>query len=259
MEQKVKNQVVIQARMGSSRLPGKVLMPLSGYSVIEHVVYRAAAAARVDRVVVATTDLKQDDEIALWCNNNNIACVRGSSDDVLARYIKAANTFECDNIIRITADCPLTDPGILDSLLLLHEQTDSDYTANVINPTYPQGFDAEIVKFSVLKNVSEITDVKSHREHVTLYIRENLDKFKHANLSWGGKKYNARLTLDHIQDYEVIKQVFSLLATHNRLFSIYAVCELIDSQPEIFALNTHIDRYEGLKKSLDTEKRQFKL
>lgn len=255
---KVENQVIIQARMGSTRLPGKVLLPLNGKPVLEFVVRRASAAARVARVIVATSDLPGDDEIEKWCKENDVPCVRGSSDDVLARYLRAEQQYPCENIVRITADCPLVDPGIIDSLLALHEATQSDYTSNEVPPTFPVGFDSEVVKAEVLRNVGQIATLKSHREHVTLYVRENTDKFKVTNLdsAIAGAK-QIRLTLDRVEDYEVLKALIEKLPADEMLFSFYQILDIIKKFPELTHVNSGIDRFEGVKKSAKEENRKL--
>lgn len=259
MRQRVTNQIIVQARMGSTRLPGKVLMDLAGYPVIDHVVVRASAATKVDRLVVATTDLPDDDQLYDWCGQNHICCVRGDSDDVLGRFITAIDEYPCDNLIRITADCPFVDPGVIDSLITLHQATMSDYTSNVLEYSFPHGLDAEVVSTEVLRRMSDFTRLDSHREHVTLYIRENPDRFATANLGWGRDDSGFRLTLDHQEDYRVISKLFELLKPVGRLFSLYQVIELANRMPELFLANAGIDRYEGLCKSLDAENRGLKL
>ena len=256
MSGSVTNQVIIQARTGSTRLPGKVLKMLAGHRVIDHVVYRCSRALNVDRVVVATTEETGDDEIENCCKEMGVPCVRGSSDDVLARFIKASVRFPSKNIVRITADCPMVDPAIIDCLLALHVSGRNDYTSNVIRPAFPPGFDAEVVATETLQRVHHIASLKSHREHVTLYIRENLENFKTGSLVWTGPDVNARLTLDRQEDYEVIRDVFDELLAAGRLFSLYQVIELVSRKPELFEKNLDIDRFEGLHKSLDAENRE---
>lgn len=259
MRQRVANQVIVQARMGSTRLPGKVLMDLAGYPVIDHVIFRASAATKVDRLVVATTLLPGDDQLHDWCIQNRICCVRGDTDDVLGRFITAIDEYPCDNLVRITADCPFVDPGVIDSLISLHQATMSDYTSNVLECSFPPGFDAEVVSAEVLRRMNDFTSLDSHREHVTLYIRENADRFATANLDWGRDDSGFRLTLDHQEDYQVISKLFELLKPAGRLFSLYQVVELAKRMPELFSANAGIDRYEGLRKSLDAENRGLKL
>lgn len=254
----VRNQVVIQARMGSTRLPGKVLLPLENRLVIDHVITRSLAAMKVDRVVVATTENSEDDKIEQWCMDNHVDCVRGNAEDVLARYVAAVKKFPCENLVRITSDCPLIDPGIIDALLSLHETMQTDYTSNVIPPTFPIGFDAEVIKVSTLKLVDEMATLKSHREHVTLFVRENLARFKTANLSYGLDYHDLRLTLDRPEDYVVLQKVFAHFVAAPELFSFYQVMAFLQLNPEIMAINSSIDRFEGVKKSAARENRNLK-
>ncbi|GAB4268779.1 MAG: NTP transferase domain-containing protein [Candidatus Rifleibacteriota bacterium] len=254
---KVKNQVIIQARMGSTRLPGKVLLPLNNKPILEYVVYRAGKAAKVDRVVVATSDQPEDDAIEKWCEDNKVSCVRGSSADVLDRYLKAESCFPCENIVRITADCPVVDPGIIDSLIALHEETAADYSSNEVPPTFPCGFDTEVVRADVLRKVGKIASLKSHREHVTLYIRENTKDFKIVNLDSEIQAQNVRLCVDRPEDYEALKLLFSKFQPGEMLFSYYQILEILQRFPEILQLNSGIDRFEGVKKSAREENRKL--
>lgn len=251
------NQVIIQARMGSTRLPGKVLLPLNGRPVLEYVVRRCSAATAVENVVVATSEMPDDDAIENWCKENDVPCVRGSSDDVLGRYLLAAEKYPCANIIRITADCPLVDPGIVDSILTLHHATDADYTSNVVPPTFPVGFDVEVVKASVLKKIGNLAKLKSHREHVTLYVRENLEKFRVVNLDYALADRRARLTLDRPEDYQALKSLFKHFPPAEILFSFYKIMQILAENPHILELNAEVDRFEGVKKSAESEKRKL--
>lgn len=258
MNQPVKNQVIIQARMGSTRLPGKTLLSLAGRPVLEHVIRRSSAAMLVDRVVVATTDRPEDDQVAEWCRQNEVAHVRGSSEDVLSRFLLAVKEFPCLNVIRITADCPLIDPGIIDALLALHAAEGNDYTSNVIPPTFPIGFDAEVVAVDCLRRVNAEAKLTSHREHVTLFIRENAGLFRTANLSFGCNYEHVRLTLDRENDYRLLSEVFAHFATAPSLFSFYQIMEFIDRNPNLLEINNGIDRFEGVKKSAASENRSLK-
>lgn len=259
MNPRVETQVIIQARMGSTRLPGKVLKTLNGNAVLWHVVKRSGAASLVNRVIVATTENDEDIPIVDWCKNNNVLCITGSSEDVLSRYIKAANEYPAKTIVRITADCPLVDPGTIDSLISLHNNTSADYTSNVLEPTYPAGFDAEVVSSKVLTQVDEIATLKSHREHVTLYIRENLKDFKTASLVFGRNVEHVRLTLDRSEDYEVISKIFELFPNNSLFPSIYEILAIAEANPDIISINSKIDRYEGVLKSAKNENRNLNL
>ncbi|HAE39555.1 MAG TPA: hypothetical protein DCG57_13115 [Candidatus Riflebacteria bacterium] len=235
---RVKNQVVIQARMGSSRLPGKTMLDLGGHPVIYHVVSRCRAALAVDRVIVAIPDLPIDDRLEQWCKDNDVYCVRGSAQDVLSRYIKALDAFPCTTLVRITADCPLVDPGMLDSLLSLHEALGNDYTSNVSPPNFPKGLDIEVVDADVLRRVGSIAVQESHREHVTLYIREKIGEFNMSGVSYGLNMPAVRLTLDNNDDYLALQKIFALLASARPLCSMYEVLKLLQQHPEILAINS---------------------
>lgn len=254
----VRNQVVIQARMGSTRLPGKIMMPLGERPVLEHVVRRSSMAALVDRVVVATTELPEDDQVAVWCEERSLPYVRGSTEDVLSRYLKAIEAFPCDNVVRITSDCPVIDPGIIDALLCLHNSKGCDYTANVIPPTFPIGFDAEVIKTAVLQQVEKLAVLTSHREHVTMYIRENLEKFSTANLSFGQNYKHLRLTLDRAEDYQLLQAVFANFASSPEFFSYYQIIRFLEQNPNLVGINSQVDRFEGMKKSAAEENRKLK-
>jgi len=145
------NVALIQARMGSSRFPGKVLEDLSGRPMLWHVVHRVRGAGRVERVVVATTDRAVDDPIARFCAQENIACFRGDEQDVLDRFYQAARADHADVVVRITADCPLIDPEVIDKVVERFQRGDCDYVSNAIRYTYPDGLDTEVFSFAALE------------------------------------------------------------------------------------------------------------
>jgi len=235
---KVDNQIVIQGRMSSTRLPGKTLMNLAGRPVIEHVVRRCRAALTVDRVVVALPDAAVDDSLYQWCVANEVPCVRGSTEDVLSRYIKALDVFPCRTLVRITADCPLVDPGLIDSLLFLHETMGNDYTSNVGPPDFPKGFDIEVVSADVLRRVDAIARSQPHREHVTLYIRERASEFRSGSMAFGLEMSDVRLTLDRPEDYQALQKIFDGLVSRQPLCSMYEILAYLHEHPEILAVNS---------------------
>lgn len=240
----VKNQVVIQARMSSTRLPGKTLLDLAGHPVIHHVVCRCRAALSVGRVVVAVPDAAIDDSLYNWCVDNDIPCVRGSTEDVLSRYIKALDTFPCRTLVRITADCPLVDPGQIDALLSLHEAMQNDYTSNVSPPNFPKGFDVEVVSAAALRRVDSVAELQPHREHVTLYLREKHNEFKTFGMSYGLEMPDVRLTLDKQEDYQALQKIFEQLVSHQPLCSMYQILAFLQQHPEILAINSAGTRFE---------------
>jgi len=255
----VATQVVIQARMGSTRLPGKVLLPLNGISVLGHVVRRAAAAARVDRVVVATSELCEDDRIVEWCRDNAVNCSRGSATDVLARFVTTVGEWPCKTVVRITGDCPAVDPGTVDAVVCHLLDGDFEYVSNLHPPSLPIGFDVEALPAQVLRKVAGVATLPSHREHVTLYIREKCDTFRFGNVSFGRVLTEGRFVIDHPQDYDFFQRLYALIPDSIQLTSVYELLNLAALHPEISALNSSIDRYEGVRKSVGKEGRKLNL
>ena len=171
---------LIQARMGSSRFPGKVLEDISRRPMLWHVVNRVRKARRVDRVVVATTDSVADGPIARFCELEGIACFRGNEQDVLDRFYQAAKANRADVVVRITADCPLIDPAVIDRVLERFERGDCDYVSNVVRYTYPDGLDTEVFSLAALERAWREAGKPSEREHVTPYLRT--DRFRTASV-----------------------------------------------------------------------------
>ncbi len=255
----VETQVIIQARLGSTRLPGKVLLPLRGRPVLAHVCTRAAAAARVDRVVVATTDRPEDDAIVDWCQAAGVAWVRGAAADVLARYLAAVARWPCTVVVRVTADCPAVDPGQIDAVVACLMDGGFDYASNVHPPTLPVGFDVEALPVTVLERLAGEACLASHREHVTLFIRENPDRFRIGNVRFGRDRSAGRFVLDHPQDYEFFTRLYALLPEDRPLISVYELLALADAHPELTALTAGLDRAEGARRSAAREGRVLRL
>lgn len=240
-EQKI--VAIIQARMTSSRLPGKVLIPIVGYPMLYHVVNRVSSAKMVNQTVIATTDDPADDPIAEFCLTNGYACFRGHPYDVLDRYYQAALKFQADIIVRITADCPLMDPELIDSLLQTFLDTKVDFAANRLPPpwdrSYPIGLDIECVRFDSLRKAWQEAESPFEREHVMPYLYDQPDRFKilltHHDPDYGKKRW----TVDTPQDLALVKAIFENFAP--RLdFSWLEVIELINQHPEMEKINTSI-------------------
>lgn len=248
----MKNVVIIQARTGSSRLPNKVLLPLFEKTVLEHVLARVSEAKTISDIVVATTIDTNDIEIVRLCSNNNVRVFCGSQDDVLDRYYQVAKLLKPDNIVRITADCPLIDYQLLDEVVNEHIRGDYDYTSNDLEETYPDGLDVEVMKFAVLKESWVEAKMSSQREHITQYIVTN-NKYKkgsvNSDINYGDKRW----TLDTKEDYLFIREVYNKLYKRKALFLMEDILELLECEPDIELINRHIGRNEGLKKSLDND------
>jgi spore coat polysaccharide biosynthesis protein SpsF (cytidylyltransferase family) len=202
---------VIQARCGSTRFPRKVMAALRGRPMLAHIVERVSRATLVDRVVVATTDGTADDEVAALAAAAGAGVTRGSEDDVLGRYVLAAREHGAGVIVRITADCPLTDPAIVDSVIRARAEHDADYASNVEPPTYPEGYDCEVFTAACLSRVDREATLPYEREHVTVRIREHLDDFRTAQVAHDPDLAWMRLTVDVPADLDRVARLLESL------------------------------------------------
>lgn len=250
----MKIAAIIQARLGATRLPRKVLLDLEGKTVLERVIERVKSSKYVDEVIVATTDNRDNTEIPKLCKKNNIPVYCGSEDDVLDRYYQTAKLFKADNIVRITADCPMMDPAIIDDVVKLHLDSEADYTSNILKETYPDGEDVEVFTFKALEKAWELAKLKSEREHVTPFIRKNPDIFKLRNKENNENLSGKRWTLDEPRDYDFIKIVYSGLYKNKPFFGMKDILEYSKLHPEIEGINQDITRNEGYLKSLKNDK-----
>jgi spore coat polysaccharide biosynthesis protein SpsF len=233
---------IIQARMGSTRLPGKVLMDLNGIPMLQYQVDRVVKSKIIDQVVVATSTSPQDDEIATFCKKNNISFFRGSEDDVLSRYYDAAKKYEVNTIVRITADCPLIDPAVIDRTIELFQKNNLDYASNTApqeNSQYPDGSDVEVFSMSALQRADQEATSKEDREHVTFYFwkAEKKDTFKIAQLGNYENWSKYRFTVDYLEDYQVVKQIDTELKRRNQFGTLEEIIQILKEQPEIVELN----------------------
>ena len=234
---------IVQARMGSTRLPNKVIKLINEKPMIELLLARLSMAKQVDQIVVATSTNPNNDSLADLVNSLGYTCFRGSEADVLARYIEAAQEVNADVVIRITGDCPLVDPELVDLIVTRFLSEDVDYCSNVAPATYPDGMDIEVFKFSALKAAFDGSNEKFDHEHVTPYIR-NSGKFKLANLL-NDEDYSAlRWTVDEKEDFDVIGAVFNHFWP-NIYFTWGDVLELSRVNPDLFLANKKFIRNEG--------------
>ncbi len=246
--------VIIQARIGSTRLPKKVLLDLEGKPVLEHVINRVMHSKLITDLVVATTISKSDLELVKFCSYKGISIFCGSEEDVLDRFYQAAKLFSPDHIVRITADCPLMDPKVIDKVISVHLNTKSDYTTNTLKETYPDGEDVEVFTFKSLKIAWENATLKSEREHVTPFIRKNPNIFSLMNVENDSNLASKRWTIDNSEDYEFLKIIYKNLYSKESLFSMDEILKYIEKNPDIESINMHIGRNEGYQKSLKEDK-----
>lgn len=250
----IKNLCIVQARMGSTRLPGKVLMKLRGKTVLERVLERAAASRNVSEVVVATGIGKENLPIVKLCAAKGIRVFSGSEEDVLDRFYQLAKLVNPSNIVRITADCPLIDPRVIDRVVKEHCSARADYTCNIQPPTYPNGEDVEVFTFQALKRAWQKAALTSEREHVTPYIRKHPAIFKIHSVKNSVDLSEKRWTLDHMADFRFVSSVYQAL-NHKSLFGMDEILRLLAARPALENLNIGIDRHEGYLKSLRNDKR----
>jgi spore coat polysaccharide biosynthesis protein SpsF len=241
---------IIQARMTSTRLPGKVLKDICGTPILGHVVARLKAAGRVDRIVVATSIDSTDDVIEWWCKENGIEVSRGSLDDVLDRYHSAAIEAGAGTIVRITADCPLIDPQIVDSVIELLLNGHHDYTS--LGGDFPDGLDCEAFTLATLKRAHAEATLASEHEHVTPYIYKNPDRFDIATVILDGGNAEHRWTVDDEKDLLLVTKIFEGFAGNgsNKLFYMNDILELLRKNPKLSDINSETVRNEGYAKSL---------
>ena len=239
----MKTVAIVQARMGSTRLPNKVMKPIGGVPMIEVLLLRLARATEVNEVLVATSVDPRNQLLADHVTSLGYTCFRGSEDDVLDRYIQAAKSAQADVVVRITGDCPLVDPALVDQVIRGFKAAHVDYFSNTAPPTFPDGLDIEVFTLAALERVAHESTVPFDHEHVTPYLRTS-GKFKQ-----GGQQHNAdlsglRWTVDEPADYEVITKVFAHFAPDIH-FSWQQVLQLQQIEPEIFTPNQSLIRNEG--------------
>lgn len=246
------NLLIIQARMGSSRMSGKVLKELCGKPMLQHIVERTMKSKNVDHVMVATTVAKADQRVAEFCHAISVDCFRGDENDVLDRYYQAAQKYHPENVVRITADCPLIDPMVIDEVIDVHIRGDYDYTSNTLVETYPDGLDTEVFKFFALQEAWEKAVLSSEREHVTPYIKFKGD-FKRFSVMLEESLADKRWTVDVEEDFKMIEQIYLALYDEGKIFLMNDVLNYLKKNPQIEEINAGIIRNEGYLKSITND------
>ncbi len=222
---------VIQARMSSTRLPGKVLRELSGAPMLQRQIERVQRAHSITNIVVATSTDTSDDSIADLCAELGVDCFRGDLSDVLGRFIGAVTEFPSDVVVRITADCPLISPTIIDSVVEAFMGSGCDYLSNTLEPTFPDGVDIEVMTSQALLEIGAISSDPMEREHVTLGIYRRPDHFSVKNFSGDRDLSHWRWTVDSPEDYEFVTWVYASLFREKPQFDIDDVLALLEEYP----------------------------
>jgi len=230
---------IIQARMGSTRLPGKVLKDLEGETVLARAVNRLRRSGLIDELLVATTDQPDDDAIVEECRRCSVAACRGDQDDVLDRYFRAAQLSKAEIVVRITSDCPLIDPDITDKTIAEFLKARPDYASNTLVRTYPRGLDTEAMSFDTLARAWRSARKPYEREHVTPYIYEHPEEFRILSVV-GVTDYSMhRWTVDTPEDLEFVRAVYARLK-NNKQFLWKDVLNLLDREPGLMDLNRSV-------------------
>ena len=229
--------VIIQARMGSSRLPGKVMADLAGRPALAHVVARARTIPGVERVIVATTTAARDDVIAGLCEGLGVAVFRGSDPDVLDRYYRAARHHGLRAVVRVTADCPLLDPTVSGLVVARFRSGDVDYASNVHPPTYPDGLDTEVFTVEALERAWREARLPAEREHVTSYFYTHPELFRCANVAHAQDLSHHRWTVDEPRDLELVRALCRRLGQGEApLFGMAEILSLLEREPDLLTL-----------------------
>jgi len=232
---------IIQARMGSTRLPGKALKKINGIPLLKYQIDRVADSGLMDKLVIATTDSDKDDEIVSVCRDNGIEYFRGSENDVLARFYECARRFKADVIVRLTADCPLSDPAIVDDVIDLYLKSGVDYAANTIPPQssrYPDGTDVEVFSMNALERAYNSCDNPCDREHVTFYFWKYGNEFTTRQLDNKEDWSKFRFTVDYSEDFEVVEYILKELKRRNSFGHAAEVIEILNANDPVKMKNS---------------------
>jgi spore coat polysaccharide biosynthesis protein SpsF len=245
---------IIQARMSSSRLPGKVLLDIAGKPMLERVFERLKLSQKIDLVVVATTSDPSDDQLAKFCQAKGVPCFRGSLFDVLDRYYQAAQYFEANVVVRITADCPLIDPKVVDHTIQEFFKTGSDFATNRLPPpwkrTYPIGLDTEVCSFAALQRAWKEARQDFEREHVMPYFYDQEGRFKVHVVNHDPDYGSKRWTVDTAKDLELVREIYTRFEG-KEFFGWEEVLRLFELEPELAMINADVSH----KTALDVDER----
>ncbi|MGG3887914.1 cytidylyltransferase domain-containing protein [Metabacillus fastidiosus] len=242
----MKVAAIIQARMTSTRLPGKVLKKVNGKTLLEYQLERVKRSKLIDEIIVATTTNKSDDPIVSLCNQLSVSVYRGSEDDVLSRYYEAAIQYDADVVVRLTSDCPLIDPQVIDFVIQTYMDNCEvvSYVSNCFERTYPRGLDTEVFSFQALQQAYQEAILQRDREHVTIYLYTNPEKFRLMTVRNKSDESQYRWTVDTIEDFELIKNILEAIYPVNSQFTWKGILGLLNENPEWNEINAMIEQKE---------------
>jgi len=241
---------VLQARLGSSRLPGKVLMPILGEPMLFRQIERIRRCTLLDGIVVATSTSASDDPLVEACRQRGVAVARGSENDVLSRFTDVARPYDPTAVVRLTGDCPLADPEVIDAVIALFKNGGVDYASNVEPATFPDGLDVEVIGWTALERAEREAVLPSHREHVTPYVRTQPEIFPATVHIRAPDLSHLRWTVDERADFDFVKRIYEALYPANPKFTTADILSLLASDPALGDINSGFERNEGMKKSL---------
>jgi spore coat polysaccharide biosynthesis protein SpsF len=244
---------IVQARMGSTRLPGKILKPLAGKPALWHVVERLGYSKQLQDIVVATTINKEDDIVMDFCKENHVKWFRGSENDVLDRYYQAAKLYRADPVVRITADCPVIDPKIVDEVI--ERFFDGNYDVYSLGGEFPDGLDCGLFAFWVLEDTWKNAKLPSEREHVGPYMSKHSEKYKIGTYEKIKGLGHHRWTLDEEADLFFLQAIFDRLYEPGKIFLTKDILDLLEKEPHLMEINSGIIRNEGYLKSIKEDEK----
>ena len=244
---------ILQARTSASRLPGKVLLPILGEPMLFRHIERLRRSAEMNVVVVATSTDPIDDVLAAACRERDVPCCRGSLDDVLGRVVQAARPYQPDVVVRLTGDCPLADPALIDEVIRHFRAGAYDYVSNCFPPTFPDGLDVEVMRFSRLEEADREAVLPSHREHVTPFLRAFPGRFRIGHVAAPIDLSALRWTVDEPADFEFVRLVYEHLYPAKPDFATQDILDLVERESAMQAINARFTRNEGTRKSLQAD------
>lgn len=239
---------ILQARMSSTRLPGKVLKPILGEPMLARQIERVRRAATIDRLVVATSTDTSDDPLATLCAELGVDYFRGSLDDVLDRFCRAAERHPSEHLVRLTGDCPLADPGVIDAVVRFHIDGGFDYSSNTLHPTFPDGLDVEVMRGSALAQAGREASDPFDREHVTPFLYHHPERFRLGSFERSPELSGVRWTVDYPEDYELVRRIYETLYPAKAEFALDDILGLFEKNPDLAKINAGHQRNEGSMK-----------
>ena len=240
----MKTAIIVQARMTSTRLPGKVLKKVLNKSLLEYQIERLQRVKLADEIVVATTTNKTDDPIVELCDRLSVPYFRGSEEDVLARYYWCAKTHQADAVVRVTGDCPIIDPKVVDRVIefYLDRQTEYDMVSSSLKQTYPRGMDTAVFSFKALEEAFLEATTPPDREHVTYFFYSNPQRYRIGGVCYYENQSHHRWTVDTPEDFELIKRIIEALSPDNKEFTLEDCLKLLKKHPDWCEINAHIQQ-----------------